>query len=136
MERFSLLFTTDYGLMRLGVILFTIVTEGITEGPKRDRIQMREMEHGFAEVIAHYGFMQTPNVPLALRRAAEQGLQFDPNSVSYFLGRETILATGKSGMARWRKSLFVYLARNARPANAFFRIPPNRVIELGAQVEL
>lgn len=118
------------------VILFTIVTEGIPEVPKRDRIQMREFEHGFSEVIAHYGFMQTPNVPLALRRAAEQGLQFEPNSVSYFLGRETILTTGKSGMAAWRKSLFVYLARNARPANAFFRIPPNRVIELGAQVEL
>jgi KUP system potassium uptake protein len=118
------------------VILFTIVTEGIPEVPKRDRIQMRELEHGFAEVIAHYGFMQTPNVPLALRRAAEQGLEFDPNTVSYFLGRETILTTGQSRMSGLRKSLFVYLARNARPANAFFRIPPNRVIELGAQVEL
>ena len=118
------------------VILFTIVTEGIPEVPKRDRIQMREFEHGFSEVIAHYGFMQTPNVPLALRRAAEQGLEFEPDSVSYFLGRETLLATGKTGMSAWRKHLFIYLARNARPANTFFRIPPNRVIELGAQVEL
>lgn len=97
---------------------------------------MRELAHGFSEVIAHYGFMQTPNVPLALRRAAEQGLEFDPGTVSYFLGRETILTTGSSRMSAMRKSLFVYLARNARPANAFFRIPPNRVIELGAQVEL
>jgi KUP system potassium uptake protein len=80
--------------------------------------------------------MQTPNVPLALRRAAEMGLEFDPGAVSYFLGRETLLTTGKSGMSNWRKRLFVYLARNARPANTFFRIPPNRVIELGAQVEL
>ena len=118
------------------VVLFTIVTEGIPEVPKRDRIQMRELQHGFSEVIAHYGFMQTPNVPLALRRAAEMGLEFDPGAVSYFLGRETLLTTGKSGMANWRKNLFVYLARNARPANTFFRIPPNRVIELGAQVEL
>jgi KUP system potassium uptake protein len=118
------------------VILFTIVTEGIPEVPKRERIEMKEYSHGFWKVIAHYGFMQTPNVPLALRRAAEQGLQFDPESVSYFLGRETILTTGKSDMAKWRKRIFVYLARNARPANAFFRIPPNRVIELGAQVEL
>ncbi len=118
------------------VVLFTIVTEGIPEVPKRDRIQMREFAHGFSEVIAHYGFMQTPNVPLALRRAAELGLEFDPGAVSYFLGRETLLTTGKSGMATWRKRLFVYLARNARPANTFFRIPPNRVIELGAQVEI
>ena len=118
------------------VVLFTIVTEGIPEVAKRDRIQMRELQHGFSEVIAHYGFMQTPNVPLALRRAAELGLEFDPGAVSYFLGRETLLTTGRSGMSNWRKRLFVYLARNARPANTFFRIPPNRVIELGAQVEL
>lgn len=118
------------------VILLTIVTEGVPEVAKRNRVEVRELQHGFSEVIAHYGFMQTPNVPLALRRAAELGLKFDPDAVSYFLGRETVLTTGKSGLARWRKSLFVYLALNARPANAFFRIPPNRVIELGAQVEI
>lgn len=118
------------------VVLFTIVTEGVPEVAKRDRIQLREFTHGFWEVIAHYGFMQTPNVPLALRRASEQGLNLDLESVSYFLGRETLLTTGRTDMAAWRKSIFVYLARNARPANTFFRIPPNRVIELGAQVEL
>jgi KUP system potassium uptake protein len=118
------------------VILLTIVTEGVPEVPKRDRVQMRELAHGFFELIAHYGFMQTPNVPNVLRRAADQGFQIEPETVSYFLGRETLLTTGRTGMAKWRKSLFVYLARNARPANAFYRIPPNRVIELGAQVEL
>lgn len=118
------------------VVLLTIVTEGVPEVPKQDRVQIREFEHGFSEVIAHYGFMQTPNVPLALRRAADLGLEVDLNAVSYFLGRETLLTTGRSGMAAWRKRLFVFLARNARPANAFFRIPPNRVIELGAQVEI
>ncbi|MGE0641696.1 MAG: potassium transporter Kup [Thermoanaerobaculia bacterium] len=118
------------------VVLLTIVTEGMPEVPKRDRVQFRELSHGFSELIAHYGFMQTPNVPNVLRRAADQGLQIEPETVSYFLGRETILTTGRTGMSKWRKNLFVYLARNARPANAFFRIPPNRVIELGAQVEL
>ena len=118
------------------VILLTIVTEGIPEVAKRDRVKIRELSHGFCELIAHYGFMQTPNVPNVLRRAAEQGLAVEPDAVSYFLGRETILTTGRTGMAKWRKNLFVYLARNARPANAFFRIPPNRVIELGAQVEI
>ncbi len=118
------------------VILLTIVTEGVPEVAKRDRIQMREFTHGFAEVIAHYGFMQTPNVPAALRRAAERGLDLDLESVRYFLGRETLLTTGKTDMAAWRKRIFVFLARNAPPADAFFRIPPNRVIELGSQVEL
>jgi KUP system potassium uptake protein len=118
------------------VILLTIVTEGIPEVHKRDRVQVRELAHGFYELIAHYGFMQTPNVPNVLRRATDQGLKIEPDTVSYFLGRETLLPTGRTGMAKWRKGLFVYLARNARPANAFYRIPPNRVIELGAQVEV
>jgi KUP system potassium uptake protein len=118
------------------VILLTIVTEGVPEVSKRDRVNVKELGHGFFELIAHYGFMQTPNVPNVLRRAGDQGLAVEPDTVSYFLGRETILTTGRTSMAKWRKSLFVYLARNARPANAFFRIPPNRVIELGAQVEL
>jgi KUP system potassium uptake protein len=118
------------------VILLTIVTEGVPEVPKRERVQMRELAHGFYELIAHYGFMQTPNVPNVLRRASDQGFLIEPETVSYFLGRETLLTTGRTAMAKWRKNLFVYLARNARPANAFYRIPPNRVIELGAQVEL
>ncbi len=118
------------------VVLLTIVTEGVPEVAKKNRVQLRELGEGFWEVIAHYGFMQTPNVPQVLRRAAEQGLAVDPESVSYFLGRETLLTTGRSGLSPWRKRLFVFLSRNARPANAFFRIPPNRVVELGAQVEI
>jgi KUP system potassium uptake protein len=97
---------------------------------------VRELGQGFWEVVAHCGFMETPNVPRILRRCEEQGLRVAPEQASYFLGRETILTSGRSRLAKWRKMLFVYLARNARPANAFFRIPPNRVVELGAQVEL
>jgi KUP system potassium uptake protein len=80
--------------------------------------------------------MESPNVPRILLRSAEYGLTLEPGSASYFLGRETVLPTGRTRMMKWRKQLFVYLSRNARPANAFFRIPPNRVVELGAQVEL
>jgi len=118
------------------VILLTIVTEGVPEIPKSRRVEVRELGHGFWEVLAHYGFMETPNVPNILRRCEDKGLKLQPDQASYFLGRETILATGRSGLARWRKLLFVYMARNARPANAFFRIPSNRVVELGAQVEI
>lgn len=118
------------------VVLLTIVTEGVPEVRHRERVAVRELGEGFWEVIAHYGFMETPNVPKILGRCPEQGLKVEASSASYFLGRETILSTGRSKMARWRKMLFVYLQRNARPANAFFRIPANRVVELGAQVEL
>jgi KUP system potassium uptake protein len=118
------------------VVLLTIVTEGIPEVGKKDRVQVRSLGEGFYEVVAHYGFMQVPNVPEVLRRCGEHGLQIPVESVSYYLGRETLLTTGKSGMPKWRKQLFAFLSRNARPANAFYRIPPNRVVELGAQVEL
>jgi KUP system potassium uptake protein len=67
---------------------------------------------------------------------AETGLDSKTNDTSFYLGRETLLITNKKGMARWRKMLFAFMSRNARPANAFFQIPPNRVVELGTQIEL
>jgi KUP system potassium uptake protein len=118
------------------VVLLTIYTEGVPEIPEARRVEVRELGEGFWEVVAHCGFMESPNVPRILLRSAEYGLTLEPGSASYFLGRETVLPTGRTRMMKWRKQLFVYLSRNARPANAFFRIPPNRVVELGAQVEL
>ena len=118
------------------VVLLTIVTEGVPKVRREERVAGRELGGGFWEVIAHYGFMETPNVPRILSYCSGFGLEIDPAQSSYFLGRETILPTGPARLARWRKRLFIYLARNARPANAFFRIPANRVVELGAQVEI
>ena len=80
--------------------------------------------------------MQTPNVLEALRECAGHGVKTDPADTSFFLGRETLILVGSRGMAHWRKLLFSFLSRNARPANAFFHIPPNRVVELGTQIEL
>ncbi|HXT02790.1 MAG TPA: hypothetical protein VN760_01305, partial [Casimicrobiaceae bacterium] len=97
-----------------------------------------------------YGFMESPNVPHILQHARESGIKAKPNETTFYLGRERIIiATGerKPGtrrapddavlprMARWRKKLFVLMSRNARSATEFFGIPPNRVVELGAQVE-
>ena len=80
--------------------------------------------------------MQTPNVLEILECCEQQGLVTKQDDVSYYLGRETLLTTGRSGMASWRKAIFAFLSRNARPATHFFRIPPNRVIEIGIRVEL
>jgi KUP system potassium uptake protein len=118
------------------VVILTVVTEGVPQVAKRERVQMYDRGQGFWEVVAHYGFMQTPNVPEILRRCEPYGLAIQPGQVSYYLGRETILVTGKSGLARWRKRLFILLSRNARPATDFFRLPPNRVVELGSQIEI
>ena len=118
------------------VVLLSVVTERVPEVPPRKRISVKELGQGFFQVVAHYGFMQSPNVLEILRRCRESGLITAENDTSYFLGRETLLTTGKSGLARWRKGLFAFLARNARSATYFFGIPPNRVVEMGAQIEL
>ncbi len=118
------------------VVIVTALTEGIPEVSKQERIEFADLGQGFWRVVAHYGFMESPSVPEILRACAPFGLEVKASAASYVLGRETILASGRSGMAKWRKSLFIYLSRNARPANAFFGIPPNRVVELGAQIEL
>jgi KUP system potassium uptake protein len=118
------------------VVLLSIQTEDVPVVGGKDRVQVEPLGHGFYRVNAHYGFMQSPNVLKTLRRASLQGLPFDPASTSFYLGRETLLTSGKSPMARWRKKLFAFLARNARTATAYFGLPPNRVVELGTQVEL
>jgi KUP system potassium uptake protein len=119
------------------VVLLAIATHHEPEVPGSERIQqIRDLGHGFHQVTAAYGFMQMPNVIEVLQRCAARGLVTDRNDTSFFLGRETLLITERPGMARWRKALFAFLSRNARPANAFFRIPPNRVVELGTQIEL
>jgi KUP system potassium uptake protein len=118
------------------VVLLSVLTDRIPEVAPRKRISVRELGQGFYQVIAHYGFMQSPNVLEILRRCRDAGLITAENDTSYFLGRETLLTTGKSGLARWRKALFAFLARNARSATYFFGIPPNRVVEMGAQIEL
>jgi KUP system potassium uptake protein len=90
----------------------------------------------YFRVTATYGFMETPNVPEILRLAAQHGLDARPLDTSFVLGRERILPTGPSRMMRWRKKLFGFMARNAQSATEFYGLPPNRVVELGAQIEL
>jgi KUP system potassium uptake protein len=132
------------------VILMSVVTEEVPEILSGERVTVEKLEHGFYRVTARYGFMESPNVPEILQRARETGIKAKPNDTTFYLGRERILiADGerKPGtrrapddavlprMARWRKKIFVVMSRNARSATEFFGIPPNRVVELGAQVE-
>jgi KUP system potassium uptake protein len=118
------------------VVLLSIVTENVPFAIGNASLTVRELGHGFYRVIAHVGFMQQPNVPKILQRCEKQHLKANPADTTYYLGRQTLLTTGKSGIARWRKLLFSFLARNARPPTAFFNLPPNRVVELGLQIEL
>jgi KUP system potassium uptake protein len=118
------------------VVLLSIVTENVPFAIGNSSLSVRELGHGFFRVIAHVGFMQQPNVPKILQRCEKHDLKANPADTTYYLGRQTLLTTGKSGLAKWRKLLFSFLARNARPPTAFFNLPPNRVVELGLQIEL
>jgi KUP system potassium uptake protein len=118
------------------VVLLTVVTEEVPRVPSEERIDLEEVGAGFFRVVAHYGYMESPNVPAVLRQAREGGLRYDPMLTTFFLGRETLICSRRGGMARWRKRLFALMSRNAQRANAHFGLPPNRVVELGVEVTL
>ncbi|HJU65583.1 MAG TPA: KUP/HAK/KT family potassium transporter, partial [Gemmatimonadaceae bacterium] len=117
------------------VVLLSIASAEVPEVPPPERLTVEPLGLGFYRVKAEYGFMETPNVREVLRRCNEAGIAARPQETSYYLGRERLLPIGKSRMARWRKKLFVFMSRNARSATEFFNIPPNRVVELGTQIE-
>lgn len=119
------------------VLLLSIATSHQPEIPREERItRFRDLGRGFYQVTAAYGFMQIPNVQEILVLAKKLGVETQRDDTSYFLGRETIVLAKQTKLSRWRRALFVFLSKNARPATAFFRIPANRVIELGIQIEL
>ena len=118
------------------VVTLTVTTQPVPQVPAEEQIVVRAFGHGVFHVIVRYGFMQDPNIPEALALARERGLVLDDDDVTYFLGRETLIVTKTPGMAMWRERLFVLMARNAVRATAFFRLPPERVVELGVQVEI
>ena len=118
------------------VVTLMVTTQPVPHVPEDQRVVVRPLSHGVFDVIARYGFMEDPNVPEALGRAKEHGLELDEADVTYFLGRETLIVTRAPGMATWREKLFVLMARNAVRATTYFRLPPERVVELGVQVEI
>ncbi len=133
------------------VILMSVVTEEIPAVDDEDRVECRDLGEGFFQVIAHYGFMQSPDIPSALALLGKQDIGGKPVAIkametSFFLGRETLIITRNAParlpapdpigkMSMWRKRLFVLMTRNARSATSFFGLPPNRVVELGAQIQ-
>ncbi len=118
------------------VVVLTVLTEDTPRVPPKNRLEVERLGDGFYRILARYGFMEDPHVPHVLRLAKDHGLEFALKETSFFLGREVILASHRSGMPVWRERLFQFLARNAQPARGFFHVPPDLVVELGAQVQL
>jgi KUP system potassium uptake protein len=118
------------------VVFLTVFTEDVPYVHDTDRLEVDDLGNHFYRVVVHYGFKEAPNVPAALGQCAVCGHDLNILETSFFLSRETLIPSGMPEMALWRERLFVWMARNAQSAMSFFRVPSNRVIELGTQVEL
>ena len=118
------------------VLFVTVQTEDEPEVSRNRRVEVSELAPGIHRVILHYGFMESPDIPEALEMLNNRGVPVDPMQVSYFLGRDVLVPATVPKMPRWRLLLFLFMARNALPATEFFRIPSDRVVELGARVAI
>jgi KUP system potassium uptake protein len=118
------------------IVLLHVVTENAPYIAADQRIQVTHLMDDFHSVVVHYGFMEQPDIPQALDACGSERLRFDMMDTSFFVGRLTIVPGPSPRMSRIRIKLFEAMHRNALAATEFFRIPPNRVIELGGQIEL
>ena len=118
------------------VVFLTIVTQDIPYVPDEERYEITPLGCNFFRMVADYGFKDDPDVPALLEDCGRRGFAFDMMETSFFVSRETLIATATPGMALWREKLFVSMSKNATKASEFFQVPTNRVVELGTQVEL
>jgi len=118
------------------VILLTVRIEDVPYVIQEKRLETKDYGSGFYRVILRYGFMEEIDVPTALAQLKEIGTQCRMMDTSFFLARQTLLASSRPGMAIWREKLFAWMLRNAESAMEFFKLPTNRVVELGSQVEI
>jgi KUP system potassium uptake protein len=116
------------------VLFVTVINEDVPVAPQRREVS--ELSPGIHRVLLHYGFQESPNIPKELEALRAEGVAFEPMSASYFLGRETVVAAAVPKMSRWRQWLFTLMSRNSVPATEFFRIPSDRVVELGVRVAI
>lgn len=126
-----------YKVLHERVVLVAVEVEDVPHVPEFQRVELETMPNNFWRIKVHYGFMDDPNLPLALELCSQNGLDFDAMDTSFFLGRETLFARlGSAEMSFWREKLFIAMFRNAGSASNFFKLPANRVVELGSQVVL
>jgi KUP system potassium uptake protein len=118
------------------VMLLTVRIEDVPYVEEERRFELTDLGSGFYRLILRFGFMQESDVPAALARVEKCGPAFKMMDTSFFLARQTLLTSSRPGMAVWRERLFSWMLRNAESAMEFFKLPPNRVVELGSQVEI
>jgi KUP system potassium uptake protein len=118
------------------IVFLTVKVEDVPYVSDADCAEIKDLGKNFHRVLLRYGFMQQPDIPRALELCGRAGLPFEMMETTFVLGRDTVIPTTLPGMALWREHLFAWMTRNAASANDFFRIPANRVVELGSQIEI
>ena len=118
------------------IVLLTVSTIDIPHVPDEERIEIEPLGSDFYRAVVRYGFKDDPDVPLALKLSGAKGFKFEMMETSFFLSRQTLIPKVSPGMALWREKLFALMSRNASSATTFFKIPANRVVELGTRIEL
>jgi KUP system potassium uptake protein len=118
------------------IVFLTVLTEDVPHVAGAERVTVKRSGKGFHNVVARYGFMEDPDINEILAACKANHLDIPIEGTTFFLGRETLIASERPGMAIWRERLFAFMTRNALRATAFFKIPPNQVFEVGSQVEL
>jgi KUP system potassium uptake protein len=118
------------------VVVLTVAIQDVPFVDPEKRCTIKDMGQGFYRLTLKYGFLEETDIPSALQYANTCGGPFDLMKTSFFLSRQTLIASAKPGMAIWREKLFAWMLRNAASAMEFFRLPSNRVVELGSQVEI
>ena len=117
-------------------VILSFVVEESSHVPEEDRVDVKDLGHGFFSVVARYGFMESPHILDVIELASAKGVQFERRTTGFYLGRESIILGKARAMPRWRALLFATMARLAQGPSGFFGIPPNQVVELGVQIEL
>ena len=118
------------------VVVLTVLIDQVPQVPADRRLEAIALDQSFYRIVLRYGFMEEIDIPQALREASVCGGDFRPMDTSFFLGRQTLIASSRPGMAIWREKLFAWMVQNAQSAMEFFKLPVNRVVELGSQVEI
>ena len=118
------------------VVVMTVRTEDIPRVAEPQRLEIAHLDGNFHTIVVHYGFQDDPDIPAALASCAARGLPFNLMDTSFFVGREKIVGSGRWRLGRWRTQLFILLSNSMLDAIEFFRIPTNRVVELGGQIEI
>lgn len=118
-------------------MMITVITKDVPYVPDIERIRVEKMDNRFFRIFVYYGFKDQPNIPVALKAAYEQlNFEFDMMQISFFISRDRLIHTVGEGMAPWREKLFISMQRNTSPVSDFYLIPPNRVVEMGSQIEI